>query len=187
MFFLNILWLCCITFFDSLLLFGLMHKFIFRHSRPGFGPLIAAFAMSFLIHIATAVLLTYQTSIGLAIVANSLLGLVWGLFFYFLLNRFAHIAERSANAFWMPIISFMFFLSSIVSLWQYISWYWAALPLGIWFILGFVCVEIKVRIYMRDAKEYGYKSDRKSAIVRINNNQGREHVGETRLYGYPFP
>jgi hypothetical protein len=50
--------------------------------------------------------------------------------------------------------------------------------------MGFVCVEIQIRIYMRDAKKHGDKFDRKSAIFGINDNQGRER---TRLYGYPFP
>jgi len=185
--FLSILWLCVITLFDSFLLFGLIWSKIISNYRLGFGPGIAVFVVSLFIHIATAVLVGYQISIGLAIVANSLFGLVWGLFFYFLFNRFAHVSGLSANTSWMPITSFVFFLSSVISLWLCISWYWAALPLVIWLIMGFVCVEIAIWRIMRRVGESGEKLDRGFAIFSLNNNQERKTFSGGTSTRYPFP
>lgn len=147
--------------------------------------------LSLLFHAGVAIGLAVGISLDIAIVLISLAGFIWSLSSYFLLQRFVGIRSdtislvRGTPSF-LPITSFVCFISSIIALWLIVSWYWAfALPVLIWFTLGFICAEIAIRHFINQARAAGRDCDRCLAIFSINSNQGRENI--LRGERYPFP
>lgn len=104
----GVFWLGFITFADSVILISLIETKFKANTKLGPGPGRAVYVLSFLLHTVAPAIAWYLGSLRTAIAVNSLFGLVWGLFFYFIFDRFIHI----------PVI---FFVSSLASLWKYVK------------------------------------------------------------------
>ena len=127
--------------------------------------------------------------LNVAIIATSLLTLVWSLICYFMMQRFAGPLDRTgmvdSNPAFYPALMFVAFVGLSIAVVLFAGWLWLVLPIGTWFVLGFLCAEAAIRRYMRKSRHGGSESDRDLAIFAINNAQGRGSM--FRMKRYPFP
>lgn len=179
----SLVWLVVLTVIASLLSYTAMVN-MFRGASEGL-----VFGLAIAVHIATATSVALLISLGVALVAQSLLGFFWGSFSYFTLQRFAGPMQTTMlvrNAPWLyPVLTGLFFLSSVASILLTARWYWAIAPAGLWILVGFLCAEISIRQYIRGVEEAGGSTDREIAKMYINENQGRRNPFHRKRY--PFP
>jgi len=144
--------------------------------------------LSLLIHASAATILAVNLSKDLAIAIMSLIGLVWGLFAYFLLQRFAGPMDRTGmvrnHPRRLPCVNIFLFASSALALGSTMGWYWSILPVFLWFILGLITAELAIRRRMRQSEG---RINRQTAIFGINQYQGRGGLLSGNNYRYPFP
>jgi len=192
-----IAWLCLPTLLASWLFSLAIATPVWCFIRRTVGPFrsvsdaadSAPMLVSLLVHTGAATILAVSVSLRAAIIVISVAGLVWGLSSYFLQQRFADPWDRPGvvliTPLLLPLVSFAFFVSSVLALSFFTAWYWGVLPLVIWVILGFATAEIAIRRYMSRSRESGRDCDRRFAISAINFQQGRiDFLGADR---YPFP
>jgi hypothetical protein len=136
-----------------------------------------------------SILLSLVISTKLAIIALSLLSYSLALFAYFTLQRFAGPFERSdmvrSRPLFYPSLVVVALISSVTSLILFGLWYLVAVPVPLWFALGFCCAEISIRNYISRSQKGETPVDRDFAIFAINSAQKRDTLISPNRY--PFP
>jgi len=179
------------SWFGNLAVINRILRFLFLFKR---GPSVAevcqlvTMALFLLVHVAGAIVLAVYVSLGVAIIAISGASLVWGLFSYFLLQRFAGPLQRPgivmASPLFLPLSCFASFASTALAFFLYTRWYLALVPFLVWFVLGYISAEMAIRGNMKLSKDAGGECDRRIALSIINHAQGRLLLRPDR---YPFP
>lgn len=151
----------------------------------GRGLYLSVAGLALLVHIAISSALALNLLSGVVIAIVSAMGLMWGLFAYFLLQRFAGPVDRTGmvrnHPLLLPLMNGVLFSSSALAFGLSVGWLWAVLPLIMWFILGLVSAEIAIRRLMTRSEG---TLNRQVAIFGVNQDQGRGLLGGDR---YPFP
>jgi len=141
-----------------------------------------------LVHVGVAILLGATLSLEIAIASVSVLGQVWGLFSYFLLQRFALPIDRPSFVGRLPTLLPTMCLALLVSgslaFWLVADWWVAAVPLLVWLLCGFVCTELAIRRLVHRPGLENPTCDRQAAVFSLNLHQGRDPFSCER---YPFP
>lgn len=144
----------------------------------------------FAAHVAVAVGVSLLVSVPAAVVATSMILFASSLMAYFMLQRFAGPLFRPMIVIRNPIfysaIALAAFLACTVAVVMFCGWFWAVAPIGVWFVLGFVCAELAIRRLIARSKSAGRSGfDRRLAIFALNDGQGRR--GLFGMDRYPFP
>lgn len=190
---LQVVWLGLVALAASYLCFVAVFNFIGMHvpravvriigGDAALGPLVLL--LSLLIHAVAAAIVAVNISWGVATGLVSATALVWGLFAYFLLQRFAGPVDRTEmvrnHPLLLPLANLLLFGSSALALGFAAGWYWAMLPVLLWFILGLITAEIAIRRLVNRSEG---RLDRQTAMFGVNQAHGRGLLSGNR---YPFP
>ena len=190
----EITWLSLLTllasWFGALTVINPIYGFLLRirPSAAEVGPL-ATIVVFLLVHVAGAIVLAAYISPGGAIIGISVAALVWGLFCYFFLQRFAQpedlLGLSLTSPLVLPVASLVSFVSTAIAFLLYSQWYFAFVPFLVWLVLGFTTAELAIRRCIKRSRNAGAEWDRRFAMSIVNDAQGRRaHYGLVR---YPFP
>ncbi len=179
------------TFLFNPILRAAMHKW---GGSVADKTLLTLLVILFTFHGVIAAVVCLSASIATAVVVTSFVGYGWALISYFILQRFAEPFSRKVmvleHPVFLPLIAFGGFLSSTLAISFFAGWWLTFLPFVLWLMLGFLCAEVAIRNYMRNAKRRGTECDRNFAIFAVNGAQGRNNDCATMIFmknRYPFP
>ena len=117
-------------------------------------------------------------------------GLSWASFAYFLGQRFENATFASDfvrnRPTWLPMARLALLSTSVTTLFS-VAPVWSALPLIVWFSIGFASAELAIMRERRRASISVGKRDRSFGEFAVNLNQGRKSIfsGESSKYPYP--
>ena len=136
--------------------------------------------------------ISQQSDVALA--TASIEGFIFALIAYFLGQRYegpvfaSNLIRRKPSFFPTAALAYFSYSASFLGIAK--GWLWGLLPILIWLILSYACVEMAVKREQRRLARYDGSPSRKRAICVLNQYQGRvpSMVEPGSPYeNYPFP
>ena len=136
--------------------------------------------------------ISQQSDVALA--TASIEGFICALIAYFLGQRYegpvfaSDLIRRKPSFFPTAALAYFSFSASFLCIAK--GWLWGLLPILIWLILGYACVEMAVKREQRRLARYDGSPSRERAICVLNQYQGRVpsmFESGSSYKKYPFP
>lgn len=151
----------------------------------------ALLVLSAAFYIIIAIVSSLYISSSMATVIISTISFALTVPSYFLMQRFTGTMDKALivhrNPMVLPFLVFLTFVLAAISGGVYLAWYYFLFLVLLWFVMGFICAEIAIRVYMKRSAAFGSECGRELAVFTIRcNAKGDQSILENNRR-YPFP